>query len=65
MSQSSPNCGKEAYRTWSAALRVIKRMQRVERLQGRTIHGQQPYRCQECGAVHLTSHSYNKKRKAA
>ena len=61
MSQPS-RCHKDAYRSWSDALRVVKRMQRVERIQGRRVHGQAPYKCGD--HFHLTSHSYNK-RKAA
>jgi len=64
MSQPS-NCFKDAYRSWSDALRVIRRMQRVERLQGRRVHGQAPYKCPDCGQLHLTSNSYNIKKKWA
>jgi hypothetical protein len=63
MNQSSRNCPKEAYRTWSAAVRVIKRMENAERHTGRTIHGQAPYRCGD--HFHLTSNSYTIKKKRA
>ena len=65
MSQQFRSCHKEAFDTWTAALRVVKRMQRVERIQGRTIHNQAPYKCPECNGIHLTSHSYNIKKKRA
>jgi len=61
----SRDCNKDTHSTYRAAQKVIRTMERRDKLRGKTIRKQAIYKCPECGGIHTTSHSYDKQKRAA
>jgi len=61
----SRDCGKDVHPSYRAAQKVIRAMERRDKLRGKTIRKQAIYKCPECQGIHTTSHSYSKTRKEA
>jgi len=61
----SRDCGKDTHPTYRAAQKVIRTMERRDKLRGKTVRKQEIYHCHECRGWHSTSHSYSKNRKEA
>ena len=57
-------CGKASYPTYTAARSAARRtVNYLKRTTGRSIHNLEPYYCNDCRSVHLTSHSNTKLKK--
>jgi predicted N-formylglutamate amidohydrolase len=51
-------CGKFYYPSYQEARKVARRqMDMARRHTGRRVHTTEPYTCQLCNSIHLTSHS--------
>jgi len=61
----SRDCGKDVHPTYRAAQKVIRTMERRDKLRGKAIRKQAIYKCPECRGIHTTSHSYDKQKRAA
>lgn len=61
----SRDCGKDTHPTYRAAQKVIRAMERRDKLRGKTIRRQAIYHCAACAGFHTTSHSYDQQRKSA
>jgi len=61
----SRDCGKDTHPTYRAAQKVIRTMERRDKLRGKTIRKQDVYHCVQCSGFHTTSHSYDKQKRAA
>ena len=61
----SRDCNKDTHPTYRAAQKVIRTMERRDKLRGKTIRRQEIYHCVQCSGFHSTSHSYSKNRKEA
>lgn len=61
----SRDCGKDTHATYRAAQKIIRAMERRDKLRGKTIRRQEIYHCAECRGWHSTSHSYAKQKRAA
>jgi len=61
----SRDCGKDTHPTYRAAQKVIRTMERRDKLRGKTVRKQEIYPCHECRGFHTTSHSYDRQRKVA
>ena len=60
----SRDCGKDTHPTYRAAQKVIRTMERRDKLRGKTIRRQEIYHCVNCAGFHTTSHSYSKQKRA-
>jgi len=61
----SRDCNKDTHPSYRAAQKLIRTMERRDKLRGKTIRRQEPYPCRACNGWHTTSHSYSKNRKEA
>ena len=61
----SRDCGKDTHPTYRAAQKIVRTMERRDKLRGKTIRHQEIYHCVNCAGFHSTSHSYSKQKRAA
>jgi len=61
----SRDCGKDVHASYRAAQKIVRTMERRDKLRGKTVRKQDVYPCTACRGFHTTSHSYDKQKRAA